>query len=219
MLLVFNGKPIIGIVGGIGSGKTYVARLFGELGCMVIEADALVREAYEDQAVKARLREWWGDEVFKADGTVHRASIARRIFQDAEQRKRLEALLHPWVNFRRRELQACADAGKVAFVWDTPLLFETGLNRECDAVVYVEAPLQERLRRVAAERGWDETELARREILQMPLDKKRGISDYVIVNSAGAGPNTSASAINTRTQVHEILSRIVAGLPNRPHQG
>jgi dephospho-CoA kinase len=183
---------------------------------MVIEADALVREAYDDPAVQRTLLEWWGDEVFHADGSVHRANIARRVFNDPEQRRRLEGLLHPWVITRRRVMQEEADPGVVAFIWDTPLLFETGLNRECDAVVFVDTPEEERIRRVVGQRGWDAAELRRRENLQMPLDKKRGISDYVLINTTGAAEKTAVPAGDTRTQVQEILSRVVSGLPNRP---
>src|SRR6476646_11786299 len=98
---MFNGKPIIGIVGGIGSGKTFVARLFGELGCMVIEADALVREAYDDPRVRRTLSEWWGGEVFTPTGSIDRPAVARRIFENELERRRLEGLLHPWVDARR----------------------------------------------------------------------------------------------------------------------
>jgi dephospho-CoA kinase len=221
---MFRGKPIIGIVGGIGSGKSYVARLFGEEGCLVIDADALVREAYEDPAVRQRLRSWWGGDVFRADGTIDRRAIAGRVFVDDAERRRLEGLLHPWVNERRRQIMEAADAQTVAFVWDTPLLMETGLNRECDAVVFVDAPESERLRRVAAQRGWDEQELRRREKLQMPLDKKRELSDDVLVNPAHGATMTGSSVVtpvdgDARSQVREILSRIVIGLPKRSPQG
>jgi len=209
-------KPIIGIAGGIGSGKTFVARLFGELGCLVIEADALVREAYLDPAVRRTLREWWGGEVFTVDGGVDRAAIARKVFDDPKQRRRLEQLLHPWVSARREVLQKGAVDKTKAFIWDTPLLFETGLNEACDAVVFVDVPDADRLRRVVVRRGWDAAELHRRENLQMPLDKKRRISDYVLNNTADAALESADQAGGTRSQVREIFSRIVAGLPNRP---
>ena len=209
---MYAGKPIIGIVGGIGSGKTHVARLFGELGCLVIEADQLVREAYEDADVKREIRRWWGGEPFKVDGTIDRGVIGRKVFSDPEQRKRLEGLLHPWVNTRRRIIQAGAPGHVAGFIWDTPLLFETGLNRECDAVVYVDVPEAIRLERVARQRGWDAAELRRREILQMPLDNKRRISDYVVTNIADAGPDDPSPG-EVLGQIQGILSRIVAGLP------
>ena len=209
-------KPIIGIAGGIGSGKTFVARLFGELGCLVIEADALVREAYLDPAIRRTLREWWNDAIFLADGSVDRAAIARKVFDDPEQRQRLERLLHPWVGARREAMQRDADVKTPAFIWDTPLLFETGLNEACDAVVFVEVPDSERLRRVVAQRGWNAEELRRREILQMPLDKKRRLSHYVVNNTAETADMSAAQPGGTRSQVREIFFRIVAGLPDRP---
>ena len=200
---MFAGKPIIGISGGIGSGKSFVARLFGEMNCAVIDSDAQVRSAYEDPAVRHRLAEWWGNDVLLADGKINRKAIAKRVFNDASERHRLEGLLHPLVNqARQREMEKLKrDINTVAFVWDTPLLFETGLNRECDAVVFVEVPLELRLERVAGSRGWDRAELQRRENLQWPLDTKREISDYVVQNTADAG--------EARSQVRSVLSRIL----------
>src|ERR1700712_2002924 len=100
---MFHGKPIIGISGGIGSGKSFVARLFGELGCVVIDSDAQVRIAYDLPRVKQALREWWGDGVFDAGGNVSRSAVARRVFADPAERARLEGLLHPLVAQMRDE--------------------------------------------------------------------------------------------------------------------
>jgi dephospho-CoA kinase len=200
---MFDGKPIIGIVGGIGSGKSYVAKIFGELGCVVIDSDGLVRLAYDDPAIRAILRKWWGDGLFNADRSINRSAIAAKIFRDPAQQKMLEQLMHPWVNARRERLmqQVVGDAQVLAFVWDTPLLVENRLNSQCDAVVFVDAPREVRLARVKESRGWDEAELERREKLQMPLDKKREISDYVLVNAAEAD--------RIRGQIREILSQIL----------
>jgi len=200
---MFAGKPIIGIAGGIGSGKSHVARLLGDMGCRVIDSDAQVRQAYRDPAVLSELRGWWGDEVFSPGGEVDRTAIARKIFSSPADRQRLQQLLHPWVMMARaREMMAAAgDAQVLAFVWDTPLLFETGLNTKCDWVLFVDAELPERLRRVAAQRGWGPEEVARRENLQWPLDKKRQISDYVVSNTANAS--------DLRRQIQTVLSRIL----------
>jgi dephospho-CoA kinase len=211
---MFHGKPIIGVAGGIGSGKSHVARLFGEFGCVVIDSDAQVAEVYRDPAVLARLVEWWGPEVIGVDGRVNRKAIARRVFSDTEQRQRLEKLLHPQVNQRRQVAMATAiaqDPAVPAFVWDTPLLFETGLYKQCDWLVFVDAPLETRQKRVKA-RGWGPEELAKREILQWPLDKKRARCNDVIVNSDPGErvPNDS------RGQVGQVLSRILARLSSRP---
>ncbi|HEY2587828.1 MAG TPA: dephospho-CoA kinase [Tepidisphaeraceae bacterium] len=207
---MFSGKPIIGITGGIGSGKSFVARLFGELGCAVIDADAQVREAYDDPQVRQTLRQWWGDEAFKPDGTLDRSAVARRIFNDPDERRRLEGLLHPMVHAaRQRQMGILSqDPGTIAFVWDAPLLFEVGLNDQCDAVVFVDAPFEVRLDRVTRGRNWDEAELLRRENLQWPLDKKREIADYIVRNTADAG--------EARSQVRAVLSRILERASHGP---
>jgi dephospho-CoA kinase len=201
---LFHGKPIIGIAGGIGSGKSAVARLFGEEKCLVIDSDAAVKEAYKRPEAVEAVKQWWGPRVVQSDGRVDRAKIAEIIFPDPEARKRLEALIHPLVHQARQTLmqQNAEDAQILAFVWDTPLLFETGLNWQCDAVVFVEAPEELRQERLARDRGWEPGQLAQRENLQWPLDKKREISDYVVVNTADAE--------YARGQVRQVLSRILA---------
>ena len=201
-------KPIIGITGGIGSGKSFIADLFGEEACLVIKADDLVGRAYEDPTVQATLRQWWGDQVIAATGVVDRKAIAERVFNDEPQRKRLENLIHPIVaTLRDRMMAKAADDPQVlAFIWDTPLLFETGLNRHCDAVVFVDAPFDLRLQRVQQSRGWDQGELTRRENLQLPLDRKRNLSDYTISNASDTA--------DARRQVQEVLSRILSNPPS-----
>jgi len=201
---VLNHKPIIGIAGGIGSGKSFVARLFGEMGCCVIHADDQVRQAYDDPAIRETLHGWWGPGIFKADGSINRQEIARRIFSEPDERARLELLLHPWIAAQRDRImqESLANPDVLAFVWDTPLLFETGLDRNCDAVVFVDAPEDMRFSRVHKTRGWDQFEIIRREKLQWGLDKKQKMSHYVVVNTADAAAS--------RSQVREILSRILA---------
>jgi dephospho-CoA kinase len=201
---VLHGKPIIGITGGIGSGKSTVAGMFGEIGCLVISADEQVRQAYQDPAIISQIRNWWGDAVLQANGQLNRQKIADIVFGDPQQRKRLEELLHPRVSDLRRErmAEAGADPQVTAIIWDTPLLFEAGLRGGCDAIVFVEAPLIQRLERVIRDRGWDESELRRREKSQWPLDKKREISDYIVDNTADAD--------YVRGQVREVLFRILA---------
>lgn len=203
-MIVFAGKPIIGIAGGIGSGKSFIAQLFGQLGCFVINSDEQVTEAYRDRQVIETLRHWWGDETVLPDGQINRKLIASKVFNSIEERRRLEALIHPLVNAaRRRAMTAAATAFPklIAFVWDTPLLFEASLNLQCDAVVFVDAPVALRLQRVQKARNWTEQELLSREISQWPLDKKREISDYVVSNTADAG--------SARSQVKDVLSRIL----------
>jgi dephospho-CoA kinase len=203
---MYAGKPIIGIAGGIGSGKSFVARLFADEGCLVIAADDQVRALYADPGVKQTLRDWWGDAVFNSRGEVDRHAVALRVFDRPDEKERLETLIHPRVAAMRDAAMARAadDPQVVAFVWDIPLLFEVGLADRCDAIVFVDAPLEQRLARVGQTRGWEETELLRREKLQHPLDNKRRMSNDILQNTADVG--------FARRQVREILTRI---LPSR----
>jgi dephospho-CoA kinase len=207
---MFHGKPIIGLVGGIGAGKSFVAQLFAEQGCMVISSDEIIRQAYKDSIIKMTLRKWWGPMVFSPDGEVDRSAVARKVFSRPEDRKKLEQLLHPYANqIRERQMEAAGTDEKIrAFVWDTPLLVETGLNKMCDKVVFVDSDRQLRLSRVRDSRNWSKENLDEREKLQLPLDKKREISDYIISNTADAG--------QTRGQVRDTLSRILAETQDPP---
>jgi dephospho-CoA kinase len=201
---VFHNKPVIGITGGIGSGKSTVAQMFGQLHCLVISSDEQVNQAYRDPAIIQQLRSWWGDAIVRPDGQVDRARIADLIFSDPGQRLKLEGLLHPKVEQLRQGLMlgAANDPQVPAIIWDTPLLFETGLYRQCDAIVFVEAPVSQRLRRVQQTRGWTQEELTRRENSQWPLDKKREISDYIVDNTADAE--------FVRSQLRNVLFRIIS---------
>ena len=194
-------------MGGIGAGKSTVARFFAEQGGHVINSDEQVARAYEMSEVKETLRSWWGDDAFESDGSIDKRAVARRVFSQEAERRKLEGLLHPLVSkMRRQEMSARAsDAHVKAWIWDTPLLLETGLDKECDAVVFVEAGEQERQKRVLEGRGWSPEELARREKSQMPLDKKRQLAKYMVRNTAGAA--------DVRSQVREVFSRIVSGAP------
>lgn len=174
--------PTIGLVGGIGSGKSAVAAAWREAGCCVCDSDLLGRQALEDPVVRETLIGWWGAGIIGADGHVDRGAIAAIVFGDPAERRRLESLTHPWIERTRRAAFAAAPASTPAFVIDAPLLLEVGLDRECDAIVFVDAPRVERLRRVRERRGWDEGELERRENAQWSLDRKRAKASHVIVN-------------------------------------
>ena len=199
---MFAGRPIIGLIGGVGAGKSHVARLFEAAGCCRIASDEMVRAAYTHPDVKREVVGRFGTEVLDEGGRVDRKKVADIVFHEPAQRQWLEGLLHPVANRARVELmeQAARDDRVIAYVWDSPLLLEAGLDELCDAVVYVDAPLEDRLRRVA-ERGWDAAELARRESAQMPLDKKRQRADHVLGNS-----DTSPA---TAQDVSRLLNQIL----------
>jgi dephospho-CoA kinase len=198
------------LAGGIGAGKSTVAAILAELGAGVIDSDRLAREELSDPRVADMLRQWWGARVCHADGTVDRERVAEIVFSDPGERARLNGLIHPRVARRRGELlEAMAhDAAVRVVVFDSPLLFETGLNQVCDAVVFVEADRKVRWARVRADRGWSEAEFLRREKSQQLLDKKRERADYIVDSSSGLD--------TLRFQVERVLSRV---LGEDPHEG
>lgn len=194
-------KPIIGLAGGIGSGKSTVAQMLAELGCLVSNSDDLARAALRDPAIKSQIVQWWGEGVQDKQGEIDRAKVASIVFDDPAERKRLEALVHPWIEARRREQFASAPPEAPALVIDAPLLFEANLDKHVDVVIYVDADRPVRLSRVMATRGWTEAELAKREQSQLPLDEKRSRADYIVMNNGDLS--------ELRSQIRQILSTIV----------
>jgi dephospho-CoA kinase len=173
---------VIGLVGGIGSGKSFVASCFAQLGCAISDSDAEVRELLAQPDIAAQLAQWWGSGVVLPTGGANRKAIADIVFTDPAQRLRLEQFIHPKLKARREALIASARAaGKPAVVIDAPLLLEAGLAPECDALVFVDATLEQRQARVAR-RGWTEQELLRREAAQMPLEEKRSRCGYIVTS-------------------------------------
>lgn len=180
-------KPVIGLAGGIGSGKSMVARILATLGAGVIDSDALSHQALGEPEVARTLTEWWGDSIRGPDGQVDRIKLGQRVFQSVGEKARLEALLHPRIARQREALIEAFQANPAvrAIVLDSPLLFEAGLHQRCDAVLFVESDASLRAERVRLTRGWPPEELARREKFQKPLDIKRTQADHIVVNNSG----------------------------------
>lgn len=192
---------VIGIAGGIGSGKSAVASLLAEFGCVVIDSDAEAKAALRRAEVIRALRQWWGESVLDASGAIDRKAVAKIVFADESQRLRLEGLIHPLIaRSRIEQIERARREGRPGAVIDAPLLFEAGLDAECDAVFFVDCPFEVRLSRVEASRGWEESELRRREKAQIPLEEKRRKADYVVVNTG------DLSAL--RRQVTQIFTLI-----------
>ncbi len=197
-------KPIIGLAGGIGAGKTSVAGVFESLGAAVIDFDGLCHEQLDDPEVITTLRRWWGDFICAANRGIDRQAVASIVFDDAEQLGRLEGLLYPRVGQRREKLTEAynADPKVRAIVLDAAKLYEAGLHELCDVVVFVDADRSVRLRRVAADRGWTSAELTRRENLQKPLDIKKENADHVVINHSGID--------DLRSQIEPVFSSVLA---------
>lgn len=199
-------KPVIGLAGGIGAGKSSVARVLESLGAMVIDSDRQCHAELDDPEVAAMLRRWWGDAVCGPGGEVDRQALAGIVFDKPAELARLEGLLYPRLARRREELLAAyeADPRVQAIVLDSPKLFEAGLNELCDAVIFVDASWSVRARRLAETRGWSEETLQKRENLLKPLDMKRALADHVVVN------HSSVAAL--RSQVERVFSSMLAAL-------
>lgn len=179
-------KPVIGITGGIASGKSLAARILAELGAGVIDADELNHQVLHRDTVRRQVQERWGRDIYDAEGRLNRRKLADIVFRDEGEKAKLEALTHPLINELRGDMiQRYESDDRIgAVVLDTPLLFEVGQDRLCDAILFVEADQPLRAVRVQTHRGWDEDELQRRENLQKPLDNKRRMSDYIVVNNS-----------------------------------
>ncbi|MFT3785314.1 MAG: dephospho-CoA kinase [Tepidisphaeraceae bacterium] len=210
----FHDKPILGMIGGIGAGKSFVSQLLARLGCCVIDSDQAARDAFTDPAVIVELKQLFGDHIVRDDGKVDRKLVALSVFTSPALREKLEAIIHPIVDQKRDEqMKAHAnDPAVKVFVWDSPLLFEAGLADACDALLFVDAPRELRVKRVMATRGWDDAELARREAAQVPLDDKRHRADWVLRSDA---PEANLVPQLKRI-VEELLQRPLKTKPATP---
>lgn len=198
--------PVIGLVGGVGSGKSTVARAFAQLGCLVSDSDEAVRELLTKPEVIERLVSWWGERVLDAEGRINRSAVADVVFKNPEERVRLEGLVHPMLRQSRQDLIRRAIATDApGVIIDAPLLFEAGVDAECDTVVFVDTPRPIRAQRVREGRNWDEAELDRRESAQMPIDEKRDRSDWVIAN----GGDRDGLRARVRGVLGEIRSKAI----------
>lgn len=176
--------PVIGLIGGIGGGKSVAAGLLAERGAVVVDADAVGHEVLRRPDVARRVVERFGAGVTSADGQVDRRALGRLVFADAAARRDLEAIVHPsmFQEFERRIGEARSRGEAAAVVLDAAILLEAGWDRICDVVVFVDAPREARLDRVRESRGWSEADLAAREAAQRPLDEKRARADHVLAN-------------------------------------
>ncbi|TDJ70574.1 MAG: dephospho-CoA kinase [Planctomycetota bacterium] len=198
--------PIVfGVLGGIASGKSRVARLLAGEGGVVLAADDLAQAALDSPTVQALLRQEFGASAVAPDGRTDRKVLSERIFGDPAARRRLEGWIHPVV--RERIFAGLAEAREQRaerIVLDVPLLLENAaqheLVRECDHLVFVGAPAAERERRAVAERSWRPGEVARREATQLPLHEKRRRADIVIENDG--------TLEELEAKIHDVLEAV-----------
>jgi len=190
---------VLCLTGSLGMGKSRTAQFFAEAGVPVHDADAVVHELYEGEAVPAIAQAFPGA---IANGKVDRAKLATLVLADDAALARLEAIVHPLVAARREKFLADARSNKANVVLlDVPLLFETRGERFCDAVVVVSAPAEMQRRRAFERPGMTEEKFAALLAKQLPDVEKRKRADFIV--------DSSQSFDHARTQVRDIL-RLVA---------
>ncbi len=198
-------KTIVGILGGIGSGKSAVAAEFAKLGCKVIDADRIAHQLLDEPAVKDIIVTSFGSSVLDSAGKLDRGELGEVVFADKEKLSVLNEIIHPAVLRKAEELiELYNHQSEVkAIVLDMPLLVEVGWDKRCDRLIFVDC--EEKLRAERGKKTWifkeNEDKIKIRENFQISLDNKAGLSDNVIDNNSGF----SALA----RQVADIFSNIV----------
>lgn len=192
----------IALTGGAGSGKSTVAKMFADLGAVVLDADEVAREAVAPgQPAWEALRREFGPQFFHEDGTLDRGRLARRVFGDPEALARLNAIVHPRVARElKARLAALAGEGVRLVMVEVPLLFEAGMEKNYDAVIVVDCPPAEQKARLRERDDRGEGEITGLLAAQMPLSEKSKKADFVVDNSG--------SLEATRTQVQDIWTTL-----------
>lgn len=178
---------MIGLVGGIASGKSLVADLLRQRGAVVLDGDRAGHDVLRQPDVVAAARNRWGDDVLDEQGAIDRKKVAARVFglgdAAAGELRYLEQLTHPRIGeLLRQQAADAAQRGAPLLVLDAPLMLKGGWADLCDSIVYVDARRDVRLARALA-RGWTAEEFAAREAAQESLEEKRSRSTHIIDNS------------------------------------
>jgi dephospho-CoA kinase len=206
--------PVVGLVGGIGAGKSLVASELGRRGAVVLDADAVGHSLLQQTPTRQAVIKRFGPEILDrtsagdAAPRIDRKALGALVFADRHSLRDLEHILHPRMRgtFERAIARAVRKGGAKAVVLDAAILFEAGWDDLCDLVVFVDASREQRLERVGQQRGWTSEALDAREAAQMPLDEKRSRSTVVLRNALA--PEQVAQ------EVDRLCSRLV-----RPGQG
>jgi dephospho-CoA kinase len=196
-------KRIVGIIGGIGSGKSTVAAEFSKLGCAVIDADALVHRFLDEKPVQERIAKALRTSPLNESGPLNRQRIAHLVFDNPESLAKLNSILHPLVlEETERLIEEYRKIEEIsAIILDMPLLIEMGWAERCDRIIFVECPQDLRYQRIQKKRDLAVKDIKMRENFQISLDKKHFQADTTINN------NTDHSTLVG--QVIEIFSDIV----------
>ncbi|TFH56929.1 dephospho-CoA kinase [Glutamicibacter arilaitensis] len=173
----------VGLTGAVASGKSAVAAKLAALGAVVIDADKLARQVVEPGTPGlGAIKDTFGEDVLLPDGSLNRPALAAIVFSDEAQRAKLNAIVHPLVRADAQKLRDAAPK-QALVVEDIPLLVESGQAEKFDAVVVVQAPLEERMRRMVYDRGWTEADAKARIAAQATDEQRAAVADYLLDNS------------------------------------
>jgi len=177
----------IGLTGGIGSGKSTVARLLSSYGAVVVDSDQIAREVVAPRSPGlAAVTAEFGTDVLQPDGSLDRAALGAVVFADPERLAALNAIVHPLVGERTAQLEAEAVAsGAPVVVFDVPLLVENGMQGLYDGVVVVDCPVEVAVERLLSQRGMSEADARARISHQATREQRRAAATWVVDNSGG----------------------------------
>jgi dephospho-CoA kinase len=195
---------VIGVTGGLGTGKSTVAAEFKRLGAQVLDADRVTRGLMAPgQTVFKKIVSVFGPAVLGPGGRLDRRALSEIVFRRRGALKKLTGIVHPEVRrqIRARVKRLSARKSALAAVLDVPLLLESKGAYRCDALVVVTAPPQAAARRLRLRSGWSDEEIKRRGRFQWPLARKAALADFVVRNGGSRG--------ETRRQVVRVFSQIV----------
>lgn len=179
--------PLVGIVGGVGAGKSSVVRNVKSLRLHFIDADRIGHDQLTVKKIKDQIVKTFGTQILDSSGDISRPDLAAQVFGDSsenqEKRKQLNSIVHPAIRSEIRRQINSAPQDADAIILDAALLLEAGWADECNAVIFIDTSLEQRRKRVAETRGWSAEELQRREASQLSLEEKRRRSDFCVDNS------------------------------------
>jgi len=177
---------VIGILGGMYSGKSTVAAELAKLGCAVIDADSISHQLLEEKDVLKKIVRVFGKGILDDKGKISRSALANRVFGDPAKLETLTGILHPLIMARVEQLIAqCGPQPAVrAIVLDIPLLVEIGWEKRCDHIIFVDCAPPLRLERAKKAGVFEADQLKIRENLQISLDKKKRIADNIVDNNS-----------------------------------